>query len=207
MFLVLLVACDLFGGKTEDEGPTCSDTKSTLGADEASPLGFTANELLPTVEGDFAEILLYADGSSSPLSLSFTSDPGAIQFVDSEAVYPEGNHTDIGIICEDRLEIGGIFAFSTEDGLFNDSFEAVLSAMAVSEASLSVDLIAQPSAGSFDPESYPTTDYDELSMSIDAMWSSEGSIGTVGGSTLKDEGCDGDVCSASSEQLEVGSWE
>jgi hypothetical protein len=133
-----------------------------------------------------------------------------VEFVDSEAVYPEtegGMTTDIGVICDDRLEIGGTLSFSTEDGLFADVFSGVLSAMDVATASLSIDLMEQASAGTFDPESYPTDVYDSMSMGLSAVFNADGSNGTIAGSTLHDEGCDGDICSASSEQLEVGSWE
>lgn len=210
MILILsLLACDL-GNKTEGDSPHCEDTRSTLAPEEVSALGFSANELLPLAEGEFSETLIYKDQSSTALLLSFTPDLSAVSFVDSEAVYPEsssGVTVDIGVICEDRLEVGGTLSFSTEDGLFADVFSGVLSAMEVTTASLSVDLMEQASAGTFDPESYPTDVYDSMNMAMVAVWDADGSNGAISGSTLHDEGCDGDVCSASSEQLEVGSWE
>jgi hypothetical protein len=210
MILILsLLACEL-GQKTEGDGPYCEDTRATLAPEALSALGFSANDLLPLAEGDFSETLIYKDQSSTTLSLSFTPDLSAVAFVDSEAVYPEsegGYATDIGVICDDRLEVGGTLSFSTADGLFADVFTGVLSAMEAATASMSIDLMEQDSAGTFEPESYPTDVYDSMNMSLVATWNAGGSNGAISGSTLHDEGCDGDVCSASSEGLEVGSWE
>jgi hypothetical protein len=210
MILILsLFACGL-DNKTEGDAPHCEDTRSALAPEEVSALGFSANELLPLAAGEFSETLIYKDESSTALLLSFTPDLSAVAYVDSEAVYPDtegANTADIGVICEDRLEVGGTLSFATEDGLFADVFSGVLSAMEVATASLTVDLMEQASAGTFEPESYPTDVYDSMSMGLVATWNAQGSSGVISGSTLHDEGCDGDICSASSEQLEVGSWE
>lgn len=210
MILILsLFACGL-DNKTEMEGPRCEDTRTVLAPEEVSALGFSANDLLPLTEGDFSETLIYKDQSSTALLLSFTPDLSAVAFVDSEAVYPDtegANTAVIGVICDDRLEVGGTLAFSTADGLFADVFTGVLSAMEAATASMSIDLMEQDSAGTFEPESYPTDVYDSMNMSLVATWNAGGSNGAISGSTLHDEGCDGDVCSASSEGLEVGSWE
>lgn len=202
--LLLLVACDQTMG---DDGPYCEATRSPLRLDEAAPNGVIPADLLAWAEMPVEETLTWADGGATPLHLQATHT-GEAEWVDLEAVYPDGVNFDIAVVCEDYLAIPVDLGFATDDGAFADTFAVEL---AVAEddgrAEFAVDLMAVGLAGAFDPADWPEGEYDELSMSLTGDLTPDGSAGTIAGNAVDDLGCDEDgVCTATSEQVMVATW-
>lgn len=185
--------------------PVCVETPTDLAPDAASPGGYSAADVLAYATGARSEQLQWHDGTQTPLALELSSDGAGARWIDSVADYT-GVSIDIGIVCTPRLEVPAQLAFATEDGVFADTFDGTLMASEAEAASLAVDLTDAPLAGTFDPADWPTTDYDSLTMVLSAAFTPAGDSGTIAGSTLKDEGCDDDTCSASSESLDVAVW-
>lgn len=203
LLLPLLVACH--PGPADTVYPRCVNTPTDLAADAVSAGGFSAVDILAFTTGARAETLTWDHGSTTPLSLEVVADGTGTRWIDSVADYT-GVSIDIGIECTSRLEIPATLDFATEDGAFAEAFDTTLTAAVADAATIDVDLVAASLAGTFDPADWPTEDYDTLDMHLVAWFTPAGDSGTISGSAEKDEGCDGDTCSASSEQLEVATW-
>lgn len=202
--LLVLTACP--AGRPADEGPHCEDTRTGIASDELTPLGFSVDDVLAGVPLEEATRLVYADGTSTDLTVGFARAAGAY-FVDSEAVYPEGGvTTDIAVICEDRIEVEGMFPFATADGAFSESFASTLFATAES-VSIHEVLELDNLNGSFDLVPFvQAEDYDALSAWIDVQFVDGASRGTISGQASGEDECSGDECSAWAESVEVAEW-
>jgi hypothetical protein len=203
MTLEMLTGCHPKNG--DAKYPVCVDTATAVAADELTPGGFAATDVLALTAGARDELLTWHDQTTTPLVLEVVSDGAGSQWIDSVADYT-GVTIDIGIECPSRLEVPATFDFATEDGSFTEHFDVTLVATTVDAAELHVDLMKTTLSGSFDPTDWPTDDYDSMEMSLNANFDAAGDSGTIAGSTLKDEGCVDDTCSASSEQLDVAAW-
>lgn len=197
----------LFGcpGSKLDDYPVCVETPTDVAADAISAGGFSANDLLALASGARADTLTWSDDTTTPLALELTSDGEGALWIDSVADYT-GVSIDIGIICTPRLEVPATVSFTTDDGAFADVFDTQLVGSDADSAGFTVDLVDATLAGTFDPTDWPTSEYDTLDMAITGTFVAAGDSGMIAGSTMHDEGCDGDVCSASSESLDVATW-
>ncbi len=204
--LLSLVACT---GTTlpGDEYPYCAETATVVALDEVTPLGRSAADILAGIPASEQTSFEYADAPESALDLGFTAGSEA-RFVDSEAVYPEGGEQiDIAVICEDRIEIDGVLAFSTADGVFAETLDVVLTSSAEGTGIYeSLDL--ENMGGSFDILDFVSTPgVTDLGAWISVTFVDGHSSGVVEGqATRGDPDCTGDECSVSAEMIEVGGW-
>lgn len=202
-FLLSLPACDTSG---KDEGPWCEVTRTVVPLEQPAPNGIVPVDLLGWAELPVADTLRWSTGGDTPLHLQATHTAEA-EWVDQEAVYPEGETAAIGIVCEDYLAIPASLAFSTDDGAFADTFSTELTVSEPDRARFSIDLVAAALAGTFDPTEWPEGEYDRLTMRAEGDLSGAGSVGLIHGSATRDLGCDPDgVCSAASEDVDVAAW-
>lgn len=194
---------------TLDEGwfPGCDETRTELGDDEASALGFSADDV-------FAELTLPAtldgriDGDVAvtvTLDLIRTDDP--VAFVDREPSEPPDDVEEIPTIdvqCDDTLEIPVQLTLTTDDGSFDETVTAELEAATPGGVALFADLgDGQALDGTYQPGTVDTSEYDTWGYTVDlrrdaGTWS--GAISLVG------EGTDGDGDVAFVEQTEVLTW-
>lgn len=203
--LLALVGCP--SKEALDEGPHCEDTPTDIALDEANALGFTAAEVLATLPTSESTELAYEDLSTTTLDIAFA--PGsAARFVDSEAVYPEGMTTDIGVICDDRLEVDGTLHFFTGDGAFAEELAVTLTAPSLADAGIWEELDLDGLSGTFDIEPFvDATDYDTLKAWISVAFGGGVSTGAVEGQASGQDDCeDGDTCTAWAESVAVGTW-
>lgn len=203
--LLLLTGCP---NSTLDEGPHCEETSTAIGLTDATALGFTAEEVLASIPATQASELEYADGTTTPLALSFAAAADA-RFVDSEAVYPEGDGMmpAIDVMCEDYIAIDVTFGFATEDGAFAESFDSTIAAFADS-TSLNQELDLAALAGTFDLVPFVTAeDYDALKAWISVSFAEGVSTGEVVGQASGEDECeDTSNCTAWAEMVPVGVW-
>lgn len=129
---LLLVSCagELPGA------PTCVDTSVAITLEEGTELGFSGADLLVVAEGEFDGLLTWygdeyaypPEESSTPVYLSVGYAAGEVRYVASELVHPEGDGPtmDLGIVCDDRVEVDVSLVITTEDGGLDEDLTLAL---------------------------------------------------------------------------------
>ena len=166
--------------------PYCEATETPLAFDEASPLGFSAADLVAGVGSSFSAPLTWVEAgpaSTLALELSWSSD---VTFVDLEEATPPDDGTaiaDIAVICDDYIVVGATLDLNSADGLLADSFSVDLSAMSVDGASFSLELetsdFSHPEV--FTPHEDPSADtqHPRLGGSFAAGGGSQGELSWI----------------------------
>lgn len=221
-----IAACDTppedQDGNTMDS-THCEETITVLGSlSEVSSLtGLSAQELL-TATGDQIEVgAWYTDddefvsqtplGGETALTIAVTYSAGEIREIDSTLVEGE---TDIYLECDPRLEVDIEITVNTDDGAFDETWDAVVSASGIPSAAL-VPMID----ASFDPDSLSGTFEWELQGdgtpdSVDGVMSAElqpepnGPAGEIGINIEESsgDGPDGTVSQTHHVALMWGDW-
>lgn len=208
--LLALAACKeetpLPGG--ESDAPYCADVATDITLDEVTPLGMSAADVLAGIPASEQASFEYANGDTpSALDVAFTAGTG-LRFVESEAVYPEGENgevLDLAIVCEDRIEIDGVLELATGDGVFAESLDVILTASAEG-VGIFESLDAEDMGGTFDITEY-VGDHTDAGLWLEVAWVDGVSQGTIEGQVTTEEECEaGDECSVSAEMFEVGGW-
>ena len=208
MLLILLVACD-FKNDGDLEMPSCEDTSTDVAMDEVTPLGFAAEEVVPFADGDHAISFTWDQGADVDGLIGVALSGGSARYVDSEAVYPEGEETPaIGIECPDRVEIDAALTLSTSDGGLAEAWNVTLYAVDALAMAFSVQIPDAAFTGSYVlADHVDTADSDELTASASGRFDATGATGEVmGQASGQDECADGDECSAWATQVPVGTW-
>jgi hypothetical protein len=202
--LVWLAGCD---PKGSDEGPRCEESAREVAMEEPTELGFSPAQLAARLPQTEQTTLSWADDTQTELALAFRPADSA-RFVDSEAVYPDGEQPAIAVICEDRVEVDVSWDFVTADGTFDESFDTPLRASTLETASLSVQLDLDALGGTFDLDDWTEeTEYDEARAWTDVQVGEQVTSGEVSGQISGSEECnEGQTCSAWAQQVPVGTW-
>lgn len=105
--------------------PYCQETVLLYDFDLVTPLGFSGNDLLNTV-GAVRPVTISYGYKAEPSFGTLSLEPSALQvkYIQSEPVYPSG--TDVGIVCNDRMEVDVKLGLNSEDGAFADTWDATL---------------------------------------------------------------------------------
>ncbi|HHO49430.1 MAG TPA: hypothetical protein ENK18_00830 [Deltaproteobacteria bacterium] len=206
--VVLLAGCE--GGTSgTPTGPWCDEQITELTRDEASALGFSADDVLVLAEGVHSASLSWdRDGTTTPMTLSVTDAQG-YRAIASEAVYPdEGKeYPDIGILCDDRLEVDVEIALSTDDGAFAEVWSSALWALTADTSSATQELDPDALSGTYDLSvDVGSVEYDERSLWVEARFDAQGSTGWIRGQISGQDDCTGDTCSAWAQQIDIASW-
>lgn len=204
---MLLSACDP-NKDGLDEGPSCEETPSEVALDEVTPLGFAASSVLARLPATETVPLIWATGEQTELSLAFRPADVA-QYIDSEAVYPEGGTVPaIGIICDDYVQVAVQFDLATVDGAFDETFDGKLRASSEDGGEIRQELDLEGLTGTFDINAFTDTeDYDDRSAWVTITVGDLSTIGVIEGQVSGSEPCDeGDTCSAWAEQVDIASW-
>ncbi|MGD8858522.1 MAG: hypothetical protein PVI30_00820 [Myxococcales bacterium] len=122
-------------GDSAGEGGSCKvDRTTVIGADEMTPLGFTAGEVLDFVVGEHTETLTWhelAIASYGPeqgeqgLTVEVTHDGGELRYVELAA---DTGGAEIFASCPPRLELDVEIGLRTDGGALDERFEATLRA-------------------------------------------------------------------------------
>lgn len=193
---------------TAGEGAHCEDTVTDVAFDEVTALGFAADAVVALADGAHAETMRWASGDSSPLAVTVTVGTTA-RMVDSEAVYPPGTTVDIGLYCEDRVELDATLQLVSDDGLLDETLEGALVSIDGLSALFYATLEPDGLGGSLQMDDFmtETLDYDERSLSLSASFDSEGSSGWLSGIVSGTGDCEeGENCTAWSGSFEIGTW-
>lgn len=170
-------------GDTGDGGGDCVGTTTVVDSAEVTPLGFSAQDLIAQVGGLTSQPLSWlAAGEDTTLTTGATWDGGEVRFVDGERSGTTQRQPDTGATpCGDALEVDVSLAFSTDDGVFAESWPLTLQAYEADSASYFQDLGAVTLAGTFDKWAYadPTADYESLTAEVGGILTPGGGIGWI----------------------------
>lgn len=193
--LSLVFACASYAA------PYCQKTITTYALDAITPLGFSGIDLLNTTyTGSISIKYGYKNKSVDGFLVTSWSPNISARYIASTAVYPpcteEGGCEDIGIICQDRVEVDVDISLYSEDEGFEENWSGV---------------IASPTPGNFtlNPGEYSSIDikpsvingnfYDD-SNSPAPEWMFAGTFTAAGFSGEMFgwlSSCDGRACSSS----------
>jgi hypothetical protein len=188
----------------EEGGARCGVVSRTpLAVDEVSPLGFSAQDVLPVVSGPRTETLSWSDGTTTELQLE-VAPTGVYEYVE-QAVVDDGTGTGsepaLAPWCPNEISIAASTTFATADGAFAEALpDPVLAATA--DAATLTDSLEQV-AGTYDVWDHVPAgnDYDDARSWLDVTFSATGVAGAISG---QGSGTDGDVAWA--EAFEVASF-
>ena len=151
----------------------------TLGIEEASPLGFSAADILDFAQSTHDAGFVWNAGGSTPMTLTVAA-PSEVRFADLELA-PVGDPELYGeIACANHLELDVIVTLDTEDGAFAESLELTLVAASTSRTAFSESVAPDAISGSYvfderDPGTYEKVDY----LTFNAMLDPTGATGDV----------------------------
>ncbi|XYI02744.1 hypothetical protein ACMHYB_24535 [Sorangium sp. So ce1128] len=176
------------GGVHGAEGG-CDEEAEDIGADVASPLGFSARDVLSALSGERSAPLTWAKGGSTTATLSLGELVSA-RFVRSQVAEgggPEGSgpgatEPAIAVDCADHLQIDVPLAFSTEDGAFDESFAVTLRAAQVDAAGFLHKIDLEALQGSYEVTEVDPADFKEVIVYLSGTLSSSAVHGTISGS-------------------------
>jgi len=188
----------------------CEEVETTITAEEDTPLGFSAQDVLDFAAGSRAATFTYEGGATTDLTLDVGYDAGALRFVDAEP--PEDLEIEIGLECPDRVEIEVTIGLSTADGGFDESLPNVLRAFEATTASFSFADELGNFSGTHDFEAdldaAGVDDYDRAAVYVDGALEGGPSEHTAGDVFVQASGedGDGDEGTAWATEVAVGSW-
>jgi hypothetical protein len=190
-------------GGTDGWGNPCDDTPATLAMGDASPLGFSADEMLAVAAGPNTADAIWTETSGTTTATLSLAAAGAPVFHDLEFVSDTGDHGgadwDEDSACPDYLEVPVTMTFSTGDGAFSESISASLTAASLASLSAGADLDHAALGGSYTVTEIDPSEWDEFSLSVANRWSDGAVSGAVSMSASRSldngmgEGMVGDV--------------
>ncbi|WP_437593611.1 hypothetical protein [Sorangium sp. So ce1000] len=169
------------GGVHGAEGG-CDEEKEDIGADDVSPLGFSARAALTAVSGERSAPLTWAKGGSTTATLS-VGELVAARFVRSTVAEgdPSGAEPALAADCSDHLQIDVPLAFSTEDGAFDESFAVTLRVPRVDAASFFYKIDLAALQGSYEVTEVDPAEFKEVIVYLSGALSGDAVSGTISG--------------------------
>lgn len=201
------------GGETDPTGTGCKVTSTlALRVDEASPLGFSAADLLAALGAEQSSSLAWAKGGTSALHVT-PGVPVAVRFLTREYEVTsdgEGIETLESTVgpeeCGDVVEVDLPLGFATEDGQFNESWESTLTSGDGTSAFLSRELDLAAIRGSYTLTEVDPTEFDAVHVFLNAELSAGAVHGEIyGQAESSDKSGDPDGV-ASARRVEIASY-
>ncbi len=200
-----LPGCRPGAEESESVGILCTDVPRALAADETTPLGFRAADVLDLGGTQFAGWVTWSDATESTLSMTVDPGPGVVaRFIDSVAEDPSYEEE-----CWDHVEIDVIVGMRTNDGRLDEALAGTLLAMDATLATFRHDL-SDP-AGTLDLADFAPEDEAlgaPTSLEAAMEWTITGpgtSHGAITGTAQWAEQA-GDDGTASQAYLEIGTF-
>lgn len=205
------------GGQTGEEQVGCLAVESRdLAWSELSPLGFSADTLLRALGAERETRLTWADGSSTPLTLTLERSTGAVAFEEREwtesrsgaepALAPIGAGNELALPqCNDVVSLPVSMRVTTSDGAFAEQLTVRLLAESATRATAGATLDAQSLTGSFRVTALDPAAYDRVLVNVSLTLGSEAWSGTVSGQAIDDGEPSGDG-TASARFFDIGAF-
>ncbi len=151
-------------GGTNSEGGTCEvKSKKKMGVDETTALGFTGAQVIALAQGSHAASLTWASNQTSvelvpaagksTITFDVKADEGTLELMDLEPKEGAGgmeNALSEDEPCKDELRFTANVHVKSDNGAFDDDFEAVFRASAARLVETSIELSPGKLEGSFD---------------------------------------------------------
>ncbi|XXX81605.1 hypothetical protein WMF30_22880 [Sorangium sp. So ce134] len=160
----------------------CDEEKEDIGADDVSPLGFSAREALSALSGERSAPLAWAKGGSTTATVA-AGELVAARFVRSTVASggPGGAEPAIAVDCSDHLQIDVPLAFSTEDGAFDESFAVTLRVPRVDAGSFFHRIDLDALQGSYEVTEVDPAEFREVVVYLSGELTGSAVSGTIGG--------------------------
>ena len=160
----------------------CEERTFDVGFSEVTDLGFSAEQAIALIAGPREAELVYADGSTTTITVSAAHDGGAVQYTARESL-------DTAMPCPDTVRFGLTLSYSTADGVFA---ETATDTLVLAEIASGVNLHPRVQAadlGGSDSRLY--TDYVEFVtfISADAFTGEIVAVDLANGEEDSDEEC------------------
>jgi tetratricopeptide (TPR) repeat protein len=172
VLVLVLVAAGCDKGKDADEEvdplgeEECVFDTTVIGPTDDPGLGFTAQDVLGNILGNYPDTLQWsaAEGpayyvmpdTAVGVSIDVSFAAGEVRYVDANPSPTCDGACDES--CTSRLEIDGTFALASEDGVLDESWSAVFTATAATEASFYVTFDPDQTQGTLSSESFVLAD-------------------------------------------------
>ncbi len=195
------------GGQIGGEDARCvAVTTTPLGPDEASPFGYSPNELVAAIGGARTVPLAWAKGGSTELTLTVTPAIDGAAFVDYEYEDAGGDGAQPEIGCEDAVEVPASISFHTADGAFDETLSLTLSSRAADRAAFFHELDLDSLTGTYEVTEVDPADYESVSVFVTAEVDATTVTGTVSGQAASpcESGDPDGTCSA--DMFEVATF-
>ncbi len=206
----LLAAGCFLGNKDLADGPYCEETATLVSLEELTELGFSGADLLALAEGSFEQTLTWTeDGSSTALTVDVVHADGEVRYVASTAVYPDdgGTTIDIGVECEDYVEVDVTIDITTADGELAESLETSIASFYGTEVRARESLAPEDIQGSYEYTGMDPSEYDELDLDLSVELDEAGCSGEMTVTTQGcDDDCDGNECTCWASNDVVAIW-
>lgn len=200
MFWTILVGCGLPEGDSGQSGEESLGCLAVAEQDyalaDATPLGFTGQELTDLAVGDHAAVLTWAAGGTTDLTVAVASDATTVQWRDMEWQDDgSGMETmEYDTSCSDVLALPVTVGFTTADGAFAESWSLELLASVATEAQTYTELDLDALAGTYAVTEVDPADYDQVRAFLTLLVATDGVSGVLDG---QGEKVDGETASAS----------
>lgn len=201
--LVLLAACQAGNTDGKDDTDTtglpditpCSEETTTLALDEASPLGFSGQEVLDAAGQSTSSQGTYTPdegGGTTTVSVGVGSRGDAV-FHDREVIVDTDDGVEGPAIgadpgCPDWLEVPVTFTLLTSDGKFEERTSAAILAMTLTSLSVTAELDWASLGGTFTFQGIDPTAWDTVSLDVENTWAHGEVSGQVNMNASRDEG-------------------
>ncbi len=203
-----------YGSNKDDDtgsGGGCTSTSTVVDGTVVTSLGFSAADLIAQVGGVTSQPLSWlAAEEDTLLTLDVAWTTGEVRFVDQESDGTGLGDTGGSNACGDWLEVDVNVGFSTDDGVFAESWPLTLQASGVDRSSFTQDLDAVTLTGTFDKWDYadPTADYASLGAAVGGVLAPGGGYGavTLAGEGWEDPDCQHDGCVAWESRETAATW-
>lgn len=168
------------GAAPYEPEPECVVTDVEIARDEATELGFSADEMLAPIEGTFESVLEYRDGGNTDLVITVAHDGSPIVLRESVAPADEPNKQCPAKGVHARVRV----TFDTADGAFNESWAKDVSASTAGDTDTSLlgDIATEDLQGTWEPGEWTGVSF------VVQLAEEGGATGTSGELTSKLEG-------------------
>lgn len=203
-------ASDVDAGDIPDTEPAWTGCgvvdEVALGLDAVSPLGFSGDDLLLWAEGRHTTTLSWSVGGTTGLSLDVVYDGLGARFLEVAWRAQEGTEKAIPADCTDRLVVGARIDVVTDDGAFDESFDAELGGTQGDTASFGVTLDPATLGGAYTVREVDPASFDTVRLFVDGRFDALGTAGSVvGQGEGTDSGTDPDGV-AFALRFDVATW-
>ncbi|MEC9405748.1 MAG: hypothetical protein VX549_00565 [Pseudomonadota bacterium] len=178
-------------------------SRSAIGREEPTALGFTAQDMLDLATGSQRATLDFAastqEGDTTGLTVTVTDTGDAAEFVDAQP-----GESSPGAGCPDFIVVSVQLRLTSDDGRFDETLTAPLVAFQASEAGAIIDVDADALTGSYDYASADPETYASRVVIFNASFDGDGTTGRVSGTGTRTDGTEHTVTIAHWGQASAG---